>query len=85
MKIGQNGHTMESDELPSLGESMGQEKTEPPKIDPEVLNIPDDSTSTTESGNSSFIFKPTTVMQHQLLLGQQMLLLTTIQLCKFSE
>ena len=62
--IDQNGHTMESDELRSPGESMGEEKPQPPKIDPEVLISPDDSTSTTESGNSSFIFKPTTANSH---------------------
>ena len=56
---------MKSNELPSLGESMGEEKPETPKIDPEVLIIPDDTTSTTESGNSSFIFKPTKANSHK--------------------
>ena len=48
---------MDSDELPDL--SPGKYKPQPPKH--EVMIIPDDSTTTgTESGNSSFIFKPTT-------------------------
>ena len=57
MKIEIHGNKMDSDELPDL--SPGEHKPQPPK--PEVMIIPDDSTTTgTESGNSSFIFKPTT-------------------------
>ena len=48
-----------------LLESPWEKKSlSPPQIDPEVLIIPDDSTSTTESRNSSFIFKPTTANSH---------------------
>ena len=47
---------MDSDELPDL--FLGEDKPQPPKA--EVMIIPDDSTTTgSESGNSSFIFKPT--------------------------
>ena len=48
---------MDSDELSDL--SPEEDKPQPPK--PEVMIIPDDSTTSgSESGNSSFIFKPTT-------------------------
>ena len=51
---------MDSDELPDL-----EEKPKVPKSE-QVLIIPDDSTTGSESGNSSFIFKPTTAKSNTL-------------------
>ena len=50
---------MDSDELPDL--ALEEHKSQVPKPEPEVMIIPDDSTTTgSDSENSSFIFKPTT-------------------------
>ena len=63
LKTCQEGKKMDSDELPDL-----EEKHQVPKSE-EVHIIPDDSTTGSESGNSSFIFKPTTAKSNTLSTG----------------
>ena len=60
---------MDSDELPDLEEKSEVPKSEQLPRSEQVLIIPDDSTTGSESGNSSFIFKPTTAKSNTLSTG----------------
>ena len=60
---------MDSDELPDLEEKHQVPKSEQLPKSEEVHIISDDSTTGSESGNSSSIFKPTTAKSNTLSTG----------------